>query len=119
MTEYVVPLDQLCMNDVGRVGGKNASLGEMLQNLAPLGVSVPNGFATTSDAYREFLKHDGLQDKINAVLEKLDVDDVNELQKVGQEIRDWIMTVPYPAAMEKAIDEAYGKLEAEYGPETS
>jgi len=107
------------MNDVGRVGGKNASLGEMLQNLAPLGVSVPNGFATTSDAYREFLKHDGLQDKINAVLEKLDVDDVNELQKVGQEIRDWIMTVPYPAAMEKAIDEAYGKLEAEYGPETS
>ena len=65
MTEYVIPLDKLCMNDVGRVGGKNASLGEMLQNLAPLGVAVPSGFATTADAYREFLKHDGLQDQIN------------------------------------------------------
>jgi pyruvate,water dikinase len=107
------------MDDVGRVGGKNASLGEMLQNLAPLGVSVPGGFATTSDAYREFLRHDGLQEKINAALDELDVDDVNELMRVGKEIRDWIMTIPYPEAMEKAIDEAYAKLEAEYGPETS
>jgi pyruvate,water dikinase len=119
MTEYVVPLEKLCMEDVGRVGGKNASLGEMLQNLAPLGVSVPSGFATTSDAYREFLSHDGLQDKINAALDELDVDDVNELMRVGQQIRDWIMTIPYPEAMEKAIDEAYAKLEAEYGSETS
>jgi pyruvate,water dikinase len=119
MTEYVVPLENLCMEDVGRVGGKNASLGEMLQNLAPLGVSVPSGFATTSDAYREFLSHDGLQDKINAALDELDVDDVNELMRVGQQIRDWIMTIPYPQAMEQAIDEAYAKLEAEYGSETS
>jgi pyruvate,water dikinase len=119
MTEYVVPLENLCMEDVGRVGGKNASLGEMLQNLAPLGVSVPGGFATTSDAYREFLRHDGLQDKINAVLEELDVDDVPALQKTGQQIRDWIMSIPFPAAMEAAIDEAFGKLEVEYGAETS
>ena len=119
MTEYVVPLEKLCMEDVGRVGGKNASLGEMLQNLAPLGVSVPSGFATTSDAYREFLSHDGLQDKINAALDELDVDDVNELMRVGQQIRDWIMTIPYPEAMEQAIDEAYAKLEAEYGAETT
>jgi pyruvate,water dikinase len=107
------------MEDVPRVGGKNASLGEMLQNLAPLGVAVPSGFATTADAYREFLAHDGLQDKINDRLRDLDVDDVNELQKTGKEIRDWIMTIPYPAAMEKAIDEAYAGLEKEYGPETT
>jgi len=119
MTEYVVPLEQLCMEDVGRVGGKNASLGEMLQNLAPLGVSVPGGFATTSDAYREFLSHDGLQDKINAALDVLDVDDVNELMRVGQQIREWIMTIPFPAAMEEAIDTSFSALEKEYGPETS
>ncbi|MED5510279.1 MAG: phosphoenolpyruvate synthase [Pseudomonadota bacterium] len=119
MTEYVVPLDQLCMEDVGRVGGKNASLGEMLQNLAPLGVAVPSGFATTADAYREFLAHDGLQDQINDLLRDLDVDDVTALQKTGRKIRDWIMTIPYPAAMEKAIDEAYAALEKEYGAETS
>ncbi|WP_273149713.1 phosphoenolpyruvate synthase [Methylophaga thiooxydans] len=119
MSEYVISLDELCMEDVPRVGGKNASLGEMLQNLAPLGVAVPSGFATTSDAYREFLAHDGLQDKINERLRELDVDDVTELQKTGQEIRDWIMTIPYPEAMEKAIDEAYTALEQEYGPETT
>jgi pyruvate,water dikinase len=99
MSEYVISLDKLCMEDVGRVGGKNASLGEMLQNLAPLGVDVPGGFATTADAYREFLLHDGLQSKINERLRELDVDDVTALQKTGQEIRDWIMTIPYPAAM--------------------
>ena len=119
MTEYVISLEKLCMEDVGRVGGKNASLGEMLQNLAPLGVSVPGGFATTADAYREFLAHDGLQDKINDRLRDLDVDDVGQLQKTGQEIRDWIMTIPYPAAMEQAIDEAYAGLEKEYGAETT
>ena len=99
MSEYVISLDKLCMEDVGRVGGKNASLGEMLQNLAPLGVDVPGGFATTADAYREFLLHDGLQSKINERLRELDVDDVTALQKTGQEIRDWIMTIPYPEAM--------------------
>ena len=96
MTEYVIPLDKLCMDDVGRVGGKNASLGEMLQNLAPLGVAVPSGFATTADAYREFLKHDGLQDQINELLRELNVDDVVALQKAGKTIREWIMTIPYP-----------------------
>lgn len=119
MTEYVVSLEQLSMTDVGKVGGKNASLGEMLQNLAPLGVAVPGGYATTADAYREFLKHDGLQDKINERLRDLDVDDVVELRKTGQEIRDWIMTIPYPPAMEQAIDEAHARIEQEYGPEAS
>lgn len=119
MTEYVISLEKLCMEDVNRVGGKNASLGEMLQNLAPLGVSVPGGFATTADAYREFLLHDGLQGKINDVLRELDIDDVPALQKTGQQIREWIMSIPFPAAMEAAIDEAYQALEKEYGTETS
>lgn len=119
MTEYVISLDQLCMEDVPRVGGKNASLGEMLQNLAPLGVSVPGGFATTADAYREFLLHDGLQEKINDKLRMLNVDDVVALRQTGQQIRDWIMTIPFPEKMEAAIDEAFLALEKEYGTETS
>lgn len=119
MTEYVISLDQLCMEDVPRVGGKNASLGEMLQNLAPLGVSVPGGFATTADAYREFLLHDGLQEKINDKLRALNVDDVVALRQTGQQIRDWIMTIPFPEKMEAAIDEAFLALEKEYGAETS
>lgn len=119
MTEYTVSLDELSMQDVPRVGGKNASLGEMLQNLAPLGVSVPGGFATTADAYREFLQHDGLQERINKRLRRLDVDDVNELQVAGKEIRKWIMEVPYPPAMEAAIDGAYQALEKQYGADAS
>ncbi len=119
MTEYVISLEKLCMEDVNRVGGKNASLGEMLQNLAPLGVSVPGGFATTADAYREFLLHDGLQGKINEALRDLDIDDVTALQKTGQQIREWIMSIPFPAAMEAAIDDAYQTLEKDYGTETS
>ncbi|MDX1573054.1 MAG: phosphoenolpyruvate synthase [Methylophaga sp.] len=119
MTEYVISLEKLCMEDVNRVGGKNASLGEMLQNLAPLGVSVPGGFATTADAYREFLLHDGLQGKINDALRDLDIDDVTALQKTGQQIREWIMSIPFPAAMEAAIDDAYQTLEKDYGIETS
>lgn len=119
MTEYTVSLDELSMQDVPRVGGKNASLGEMLQNLAPLGVSVPGGFATTADAYREFLQHDGLQERINKRLRRLDVDDVNELQVAGAEIRKWIMEVPYPPEMEAAIDGAYQALEKQYGADAS
>ena len=116
MIEYVVELDQLSMDDVSRVGGKNASLGEMLQNLAPLGVSVPGGFATTADAYREFLVQDGLKDRIAERLHQLDI---TALQSAGSDIRRWINEVPFPAKMEKAIDEAYGQLEKEYGKEAT
>lgn len=119
MIEYVVELDQLSMDDVSRVGGKNASLGEMLQNLAPLGVSVPGGFATTADAYREFLAQDGLKDRIAERLHKLDITDIVALQATGSDIRRWINEVPFPAKMEKAIDEAYGQLEKEYGQEAT
>lgn len=119
MTEYVIALDKLGMNDVPTVGGKNASLGEMLQNLAPLGVSVPNGFATTSDAYREFLQQDNLAQRIAQRLEGLDIEDVTELQAVGSDIRGWIMDVSFPSTMESAIDDAYAQLEKEYGKDVS
>jgi pyruvate,water dikinase len=119
MTEYVVELDQLSMNDVPRVGGKNASLGEMLQNLAPLGVHVPSGFATTADAYREFLLQDDLKGRIAQRLHELDITDIPALQSAGSDIRGWILSVPFPAEMEKAIDEAYVKLEEEYGQEVT
>ena len=111
MTIYVIPLDKLGMNDVPKVGGKNASLGEMLQNLSPLGVSVPGGFATTADAYREFTAQDKLSDRIARHLQDLDVSDVNALQMVGADIRKWIMEVSFPEAMEASIDEAYTELE--------
>jgi len=119
MIEYVVELDQLSMDDVPRVGGKNASLGEMLQNLAPLGVSVPGGFATTADAYREFLIQDGLKDRIAERLHQLDITDIPALQAAGSDIRRWINEVAFPIEMEKAIDEAYGQLEKEYGQEAT
>jgi pyruvate,water dikinase len=119
MIEYVVELDRLSMEDVPRVGGKNASLGEMLQNLAPLGVSVPGGFATTADAYREFLMQDGLKDRIAERLHQLDITDIPALQSAGSDIRRWINEVPFPPAMEQAIDEAYAKLEKEYGTEAT
>jgi pyruvate,water dikinase len=91
----------------------------MLQNLAPLGVSVPGGFATTADAYREFLLQDGLKDRIAERLHNLDIADIPELQATGSDIRRWINEVPFPAAMEKAIDTAYTQLEEEYGQEAT
>ena len=119
MTTYVIPLEKLGMDDVPKVGGKNASLGEMLQNLSPLGVSVPGGFATTSDAYREFTAQDNLSDRIARHLEGLDVSDVNALQIVGADIRKWIMEVSFPEAMESSIDKAYTELEKQYGADVT
>ena len=119
MKQYIIWLNQLGINDIDHVGGKNASLGEMIQNLTNLGVKVPGGFATTSDAYREFLEHDGLGNRINAVLDTLDVDNILELSKAGAQIREWIMSIPLQDAFEKSIDEAYAKLEAEYGKDVT
>ena len=96
MERYVIRLDELGMNDVETVGGKNASLGEMISNLSELGVSVPGGFATTAEAYRAFLEVDGLGDRINAVLDGLDVDDIPALTKAGRDIRGWILDAPLP-----------------------
>jgi pyruvate,water dikinase len=99
------------MGDVERVGGKNASLGEMISNLANAGVTVPNGFATTADAYREFLSHQGLDERINAELKALDVDDIRMLTETGARIRNWILEAPLPPALEAGVEEAFSKLQ--------
>jgi pyruvate, water dikinase len=103
MNSYVIPFEQLGMRDVETVGGKNASLGEMIGALAKLGVRVPGGFATTSDAYREFLKEGGLEERIRAELAALDVDDVAKLAATGARIRQWILATPFSAALRKAV----------------
>ncbi len=110
-TALVVPFENLRMTDVESVGGKNASLGEMISQL-PSGVRVPTGFATTAHAFRAFLQHDGLTDKINAKLNALDTEDVRALAQVGAEIRNLVMAQPYPADLEKAIREAFATLSA-------
>ncbi|HNS92925.1 MAG TPA: phosphoenolpyruvate synthase [Thauera sp.] len=112
MTRYVIPFNELRMTDVDKVGGKNASLGEMISQL-PASVRVPGGFATTAEAYREFLAHDGLADRINAALDALDVDDVDALVKTGAQIRQWIVDIPFPAKLEAEIKTAYEQLTAE------
>ena len=104
---YVFPFSQLRMTDVDRVGGKNASLGELLSQLTSAGIRVPDGFATTAEAFRLFLKEGGLEDRIHARLAKLDVDDVKALVAAGAEIRGWIESAPFPAELEKEIREFY------------
>ena len=104
---YVFPFSQLRMTDVDRVGGKNASLGELLSQLTSAGSRVPDGFATTAEAFRLFLKEGGLEDRIHARLAKLDVDDVKALAAAGAEIRGWIESAPFPAELEKEIREFY------------
>jgi pyruvate, water dikinase len=112
MTDYVLWFDGLGMADVNRVGGKNASLGEMISHLKGMGVTVPNGFATTADAFREFLDQSSLNDRIQALLSALDVEDVNALAKAGAEIRRWVVETPFQPALEAAIAEAFVTLQA-------
>ena len=107
MKPYVIKLEELGMNDVETVGGKNASLGEMIGNLSKLGVSVPGGFATTAEAYREFLRSDGLDTRINALLDMLDVDDIAALSAAGQQIREWILNAPLPQRLMDEIQHAW------------
>jgi len=108
-TALVVPFELLRNTDVESVGGKNASLGEMISQL-PSGVKVPTGFATTAYAFRAFLKHAGLDEKINAKLNALDTEDVNALARVGAEIRAMVEAQPFPADLEQAVGEAFAKL---------
>lgn len=108
--DYILPFDALSMQDVDRVGGKNASLGEMLRKLAAQGVRVPDGFATTAAAYREFLAQDGLDRRIAERLAALDVEDVEALAAAGAEIRGWMLQTPLPAGLESAIRAAYGRM---------
>ena len=111
-TALVVPLEQLRMTDVEAVGGKNASLGEMISQLAGSGVRVPGGFATTAHAFRTFLSHDGLAGRIAKRLADLDADDVRALAEAGAQIRGWIEETPFPPAFEAAIRAEFEKLVA-------
>ena len=119
MSDYVVWLDSLGMKDLDQVGGKNASLGEMISNLTAAGVKVPGGFATTAQAYREFLSDTGLDKRINASLEKLDVEDVDTLAKTGAEIRQWVVDTAFPERLREEVLEAYRELEKKTSGELS
>jgi pyruvate,water dikinase len=110
MAGNVIWFAELGMGDVERVGGKNASLGELICHLAAAGVSVPDGFATTADAFREFLAHEGLADRINQQLDALDIEDVEALAKAGRAIRAAVVAAPFPAALERDIRSAYEQL---------
>jgi pyruvate,water dikinase len=112
-TSLVVPFEQLRMTDVEAVGGKNASLGEMISQLAASGVRVPGGFATTALAFRQYLDHGGLTTRINARLAALNADDVRALAEAGAEIRRWVLEAPLPAALESAVRESYAALAAD------
>ncbi|MCG8710086.1 phosphoenolpyruvate synthase [Brenneria sp. 4F2] len=102
--------NQLGMHDVERVGGKNASLGEMITNLSELGVAVPNGFATTAQAFNDFLNQSGINQRIYDLLDHTDIDDVSQLAKAGTQIRQWIIDTPFQPGLEQAIRDAYQQL---------
>ncbi len=110
MEPYVIKLDELGMEDVEIVGGKNASLGEMIRGLSNLGVTVPGGFATTATAYRDFLNCNSLASRIGEVLDRLDVDEIEELTRAGRQIRSWILETPLPQALMDAIRDAWQEL---------
>jgi len=113
-SKRVIWFDHLRMSDIGEVGGKNASLGEMIAQLGGEGVRVPQGFATTASAYREFLAETRLGERIASALAELDVDDVAKLARVGAEIRGWIVAAPLPGALKSEIETAYQRLNAEH-----
>jgi pyruvate,water dikinase len=108
--KYVIPFEQLGRHDVETVGGKNSSLGEMISSLAKAGVKVPGGFATTADAYREFLAQGGLDERIRAELAGLNVDDVVKLAATGSRIRGWILATAFPPGIQAAVLDALGKM---------
>lgn len=110
VNEQVIWFENLKMNDVDQVGGKNASLGEMISGLADAGVSVPGGFATTAHAFREFLRHNHLAERIDPLLKQLDVSDVTALAEAGKTVRQWVVETPFPEALENAVTAAYKKL---------
>lgn len=112
---YTRRFNQLCMDDLEQVGGKNASLGEMISHLADAGVSVPTGFATTSDAFREFLAQNNLDKNIYQLLEALDVEDISALSKAGKTIREWIIQTAFTPQFEQSIAEAYDYLSTTIG----
>ncbi|HET7731680.1 MAG TPA: phosphoenolpyruvate synthase, partial [Usitatibacter sp.] len=111
-TRYVLPLESLRMTDVARVGGKNASLGELISQLAASGVRVPGGFATTAEAFDDFLSHNKLTERIDAMLRKVDVDDMASLASAGTQIRKWVEEAPLPPELERQVREEYARVAA-------
>jgi len=110
MTDYVIPFENLRNTDVSSVGGKNASLGEMISQLTQKEIRVPTGFATTAYAFQEFLKHDDLGNQISQELDGLDINDVQQLAASGKKIRNWIMETPFPKELDGSIEEEYSNL---------
>ncbi|RLW57377.1 MAG: phosphoenolpyruvate synthase, partial [gamma proteobacterium symbiont of Stewartia floridana] len=110
VNEQIIWFENLKMHDVDQVGGKNASLGEMISGLADAGVSVPGGFATTAHAYREFLQHNRLAERIDPLLQQLDVSDVTALAEAGKTVREWVVEAEFPEELENAVTAAYKKL---------
>ena len=111
MSRYVIPFNQLARGDVELVGGKNSSLGEMLRSLSGLGITVPDGFATTAQAYRDFLGHEGLAARIAQTLSQLNVEDLAQLARTGTQIRRWIMETPFPARLQQEVLEAWRQMD--------
>ena len=116
MKPYIIPFEKLKNKDVELVGGKNASIGEMISGLADLGISVPGGYATTAHAYRDFLAQGGLDERIRAALAALDVDDVQKLAVVGAEIRGWMLATPFPERLQTEALEAWRKMKGAGDP---
>ena len=119
MTQYIQWFKDLGMNDVATVGGKNASLGEMIANLANAGISVPDGFATTADAFREHLASDNLEKRINDALTTLDTDDMEALSSTGAAVRQWVVEQPLPEGLVNAVTDAWQTINASAGGEAS
>ncbi|ADZ92385.1 phosphoenolpyruvate synthase [Marinomonas mediterranea] len=119
MSQFIKWFSELRLDDVGEVGGKNASLGEMISNLSDLNIQVPNGFATTAYAYQTFLEESGLNDKIHSLLDSLDVDDVQALAQAGDTIRNWVEEAPFSDEFNKEIEEAFKVLSADQGEAAS
>ena len=119
MKPYIKRFSDIRITDIDSVGGKNASLGEMISQLAETGITVPDGFATTADAFRYFLKQSNLDDKINQTLDKLDVYDVRALSETGRQIRQWISEATLPDDLQQTIRQAYQLLIKRYGDNAS
>src|SRR4051812_8388105 len=110
LSDYILPFEKVGRHDVDSVGGKNSSLGEMISHLAKMGVSVPGGFATTAQAYRDFIAHEGLAGRISRALAELDVDDVEKLAEVGAQIRSWILATPFQPRLQEELLTAYDAM---------
>jgi len=114
---YTIDLNKVSLKDIGLVGGKNASLGEMLQNIKSLGIKVPNGFAITTEAYHDFIKHNSLDEKINELISGLDDSDLAKLRWAGSETRQLIRNGKFPESLKNEIREKYRELSLSYGQE--